>query len=279
VRADLHTLLIPSCPASTQPAQLRHTTPLPCGQSVATANRSELAPCCGFGYCAAHSRFYWWMRLVLWCGPDGCVCDFDLVPANAPEREGRARAARAATTRRPTRERLRRRRLRTSRPRARRAPASPQPSRRAAAAEPADREDPAADRVDRQLAQRPTPARTPPREDPSRPRLPHRRPHPRAQRRHPPQLATRPTTPRSHRLRASTDQASRWMRVGPDAGAGANHGHHLRMFSRIVGVAKALAGFAGVRNVEAQHNVLPVRLNRRESEGGVAVIQAGERAN
>jgi hypothetical protein len=87
VRADLHTLLIPSCPASTQPAQLRHTTPLPCGQSVATANRSELAPCCGFGYCAAHSRFYWGMRLVLWCGPDGCVCDFDLVPANAPERE------------------------------------------------------------------------------------------------------------------------------------------------------------------------------------------------
>ncbi len=63
------------------------TTPLPCGQSVATVNRSELAPWCGFGYSAAHSRFYWGMRLVLWCGPDGCVRDFDLVPANAPERE------------------------------------------------------------------------------------------------------------------------------------------------------------------------------------------------
>jgi Transposase DDE domain len=63
------------------------TTPLPCGQSVSTVNRSELAPWCGFGYCAAHSRFYWGMRLVLWCGPDGCVRDFDLVPANAPERE------------------------------------------------------------------------------------------------------------------------------------------------------------------------------------------------
>ena len=63
------------------------TTPLPCGQSVATSNRSELAPWCGFGYSAAHSRFYWGMRLVLWCGPDGCVRDFDLVPANAPERE------------------------------------------------------------------------------------------------------------------------------------------------------------------------------------------------
>jgi hypothetical protein len=63
------------------------TTPIPCGQSVQTANRSELAPWCGFGYSAAHSRFYWGMRLVLWCGPDGCVRDLDLVPANAPERE------------------------------------------------------------------------------------------------------------------------------------------------------------------------------------------------
>jgi hypothetical protein len=35
----------------------------------------------------AHSRFYWGMRLVLWCGPDGCIRDFELVPANAPERE------------------------------------------------------------------------------------------------------------------------------------------------------------------------------------------------
>jgi hypothetical protein len=63
------------------------TTPLPCGQSVQSVNRSELAPWCGFGYSAAHSRFYWGMKLVLVCGPDGCVRDFDLVPANAPERE------------------------------------------------------------------------------------------------------------------------------------------------------------------------------------------------
>lgn len=63
------------------------TTPLPCGQSVQTVNRSELAPWCGFGYSAAHSRFYWGMKLVLVCGPDGCVRDFDLVPANASERE------------------------------------------------------------------------------------------------------------------------------------------------------------------------------------------------
>jgi hypothetical protein len=74
-------------PGFHDPLSFVDTTPLPCGQSVQTVNRSELAPFCGFGYSAAHSRFYWGMRLVLWCGPDGCVRDFDLVPANAPERE------------------------------------------------------------------------------------------------------------------------------------------------------------------------------------------------
>ena len=74
-------------PGFHDPLSFVDTTPLPCGQSVQTAQRSELAPWCGFGYSAAHSRFYWGMRLVLWCGPDGCVRDFDLVPANAPERE------------------------------------------------------------------------------------------------------------------------------------------------------------------------------------------------
>jgi DDE family transposase len=66
---------------------LLDTTPLPCGQSRLTANRSELAPWCGFGYSPAHSRFFWGMRLVLLCGPDGTIVDFDLVPADTPERE------------------------------------------------------------------------------------------------------------------------------------------------------------------------------------------------
>ena len=38
---------------------------LPCGQSVQTVNRSELAPWCGFGYSVAHARFYWGMKLVV----------------------------------------------------------------------------------------------------------------------------------------------------------------------------------------------------------------------
>jgi len=145
------------------------TTPLPCGQSVATVNRSELAPWCGVGYSAAHSRFYWGMRLVLWCGPDGCVRDFDLVPANAPERE----AVLELLSRRPH---------------------------------------PPAHRVDRQLAERPTLPRAPPGQNSEWTHLPHRRAHPRPHRRYPPQLATRPATPSTHRLRALTDQSSSWRR-------------------------------------------------------------------
>src|SRR5438874_4066972 len=66
---------------------LLDTTPLPCGQSTATVTRSELAPWCAFGWSAAHSRYFWGMRLVLLCGADGPIRDFDLVPANTPERE------------------------------------------------------------------------------------------------------------------------------------------------------------------------------------------------
>jgi len=67
--------------------RLLDTTPLPAGQSIATTRTSELAPWAGFGYCPAHSRRYWGFKLVLLCAPDGTVLDFDLVAANAPERE------------------------------------------------------------------------------------------------------------------------------------------------------------------------------------------------
>jgi hypothetical protein len=67
--------------------RLLDTTPLPCGQSVETTRRSQLAPWAGFGYCAAHSRRYWGFKLVLLCAPDGTVVDFDLVAANTGERD------------------------------------------------------------------------------------------------------------------------------------------------------------------------------------------------
>lgn len=67
--------------------RLLDTTPLPCGQSVETTRRSQLAPWAGFGYCPAHSRHYWGFKLVLLSAADGTIIDFDLVAANAPERE------------------------------------------------------------------------------------------------------------------------------------------------------------------------------------------------
>jgi hypothetical protein len=66
---------------------LLDTTPLPCGQSRQTTYSSDLSPWCGFGYSPAHSRFFWGMRLVLLCGPDGTIVDFELVAADTPERE------------------------------------------------------------------------------------------------------------------------------------------------------------------------------------------------
>ena len=50
--------------------RLLDTTPLPCGQSIETTRRSQLAPWAGFGYC-----------------PDGTIIDFDLVAANHAERD------------------------------------------------------------------------------------------------------------------------------------------------------------------------------------------------
>jgi Transposase DDE domain len=67
--------------------RLLDTTPVPCGQSLATTRSSELAAWAGFGYCAAHSRRYWGFKLVLLCAPDGTICDFDLVAANTGERQ------------------------------------------------------------------------------------------------------------------------------------------------------------------------------------------------
>ena len=76
---------------------LLDTTPVPCGQSIQTTWTSELAPWCASGWSAAHSRFFWGMRLVLLCGPDGTDRDFDLVAANTPERD----AARVLLERQP----------------------------------------------------------------------------------------------------------------------------------------------------------------------------------
>ena len=46
-------------PSWHDPVRLIDATPVPCGASRETVRRSELAGWAHYGYCAAHSRWYW----------------------------------------------------------------------------------------------------------------------------------------------------------------------------------------------------------------------------
>ena len=46
------------CPSWHDQVRLIDATPVPCGTSRETVKRSELAGWAGYGYCAAHSRWY-----------------------------------------------------------------------------------------------------------------------------------------------------------------------------------------------------------------------------
>jgi hypothetical protein len=75
-------------PGSGELLRLMDGTPVPCGQSVVTARRSDLAGYAGYGYCASHSRFYWGAKLLLIVTCDGTVTGFALAnPKLAGERE------------------------------------------------------------------------------------------------------------------------------------------------------------------------------------------------
>jgi hypothetical protein len=66
---------------------LLDSTPVECGRSVETARRSELADAAGYGYCRAHSRWFWGMRLHLCCALDGTPRAAFLAPADQAERD------------------------------------------------------------------------------------------------------------------------------------------------------------------------------------------------
>ena len=63
------------------------STPVECGRSRETAQRSDLAGWAEYGYCAAHSRFFWGLRLHLVCTLSGLPVAFALAGAKADERE------------------------------------------------------------------------------------------------------------------------------------------------------------------------------------------------
>ena len=63
------------------------STPVPCAQSRETVKRSALGEAAGYGYCAAHSRRYWGLRLHLLAAPDGTPRAFTLADPTRGERE------------------------------------------------------------------------------------------------------------------------------------------------------------------------------------------------
>jgi hypothetical protein len=63
------------------------STPVPCGTSRPTVQRSNLAGWAGYGYCASHSRFFWGLRLYLVCTPTGMPILWALADPKLDERE------------------------------------------------------------------------------------------------------------------------------------------------------------------------------------------------
>ena len=74
-------------PSWADQVRLIDATPVPCGASRETVKRSELAGWAGYGYCAAHSRWYWGMKLYLVCTGDGMPIMWCLANPKLGERE------------------------------------------------------------------------------------------------------------------------------------------------------------------------------------------------
>jgi hypothetical protein len=85
-------------PGSAELLRLLDATPVPCGQSTSTVQRSDLFGYAGYGYETSHSRFYWGTKLMLICTVDGTVTGFGL--AN-PKLWGEREHARQLLTHQP----------------------------------------------------------------------------------------------------------------------------------------------------------------------------------
>ena len=75
-------------PGSAELLRLLDGTPVSCGQSKLTTQRSNLFGWAGYGYETSHSRYYWGVKLMLICTADGTVTGFGLAnPKLLGERE------------------------------------------------------------------------------------------------------------------------------------------------------------------------------------------------
>ncbi|GAA4442379.1 IS982 family transposase [Phytohabitans houttuyneae] len=63
------------------------STPVECGRSRPTAQRSDLAGWAGYGYCASHSRWFWGLRLHLVCTPSGLPIAWSLASPRVDDRQ------------------------------------------------------------------------------------------------------------------------------------------------------------------------------------------------
>jgi hypothetical protein len=75
------------CPGYHDSVVLLDSTPVECGRSRETVERSALADAAGYGYCRSHSRWFWGMRLHACFGADGTPRALALWSADRPERE------------------------------------------------------------------------------------------------------------------------------------------------------------------------------------------------
>jgi len=74
-------------PSWYDPVRLIDATPVPCGASRETVKHSELAGWAHYGYCAAHSRWYWGLKLYLITTPGGMPVAWCLADPKIGERE------------------------------------------------------------------------------------------------------------------------------------------------------------------------------------------------
>lgn len=84
-QATLH--LAALCPSWGDRLRLLDATPVPCGTSRQTVRRSELAGWANYGYCAAHSRWYWGLKLYLITTPEGLPVAWCLADPKLGERD------------------------------------------------------------------------------------------------------------------------------------------------------------------------------------------------
>ena len=67
--------------------RLLDATPVPCGASRQTVRRSELAGWANYGYCAAHSRWYWGLKLYVITTAEGMPVAWCLADPKLGERD------------------------------------------------------------------------------------------------------------------------------------------------------------------------------------------------